>query len=385
MKTVLNIVCAGLLLLCTPAPESHATGPGGPAGPGTPSQLPVVTACEVFSIPDQTSFHYTGRVVSPATVNLVARVSGEILAVDFHEGEQVQAGQVLYRLDPVRYAAAVKNAEGKLMQCQAEYTYARADLNRNRILFKRNAVSQDVLESSERTEKVRHGELLASEAELVTARDDLRNTKITAPFTGRIGLTAFTAGNYVGNSSGTLTTLIQTNPIRVRFALSTKDMLTIYGSAQGLRDSGRVRIRLADGTDISEEGHIIIVDNMAGSKTDTIQVFAEFSNSKDRLVAGSTVVATLVKEKKNACVPAVLPTAIMHDADGAFVFVLCADSHVQKRRVTLGDMEGEAQKILSGLQAGERVVKDGKQKLSDGVQVECLTKTTNSENTQVKS
>lgn len=123
--------------------------------------------------------------------------------------------------------------------------------------------SRDVLESAERTEQVAYGELLAAEADLVTAQDDLRNTRIVAPMAGRIGVTAFTAGNYVTTSSGTLVTLVRTDPVRVRFGLSVRDMQAVFGSEEELRSLGRVRVRLADGTDYGTEGRVTIVDNTA--------------------------------------------------------------------------------------------------------------------------
>ncbi|MDY5430667.1 MAG: hypothetical protein SPG20_06605, partial [Desulfovibrio sp.] len=96
-----------------------------------------------------------------------------------------------------------------------------------------------MLESAERTEQVAYGELLAAEADLVTAQDDLRNTRIVAPMAGRIGVTAFTAGNYVTTSSGTLVTLVRTDPVRVRFGLSVRDMQAVFGSEEELRSLGR--------------------------------------------------------------------------------------------------------------------------------------------------
>ena len=184
-------------------------------------------------------------------------------------------------------------------------TLPRADLARNRSLFKKQAVSRDVLESAERTEQVAYGELLAAEADLVTAQDDLRNTRIVAPMAGRIGVTAFTAGNYVTTSSGTLVTLVRTDPVRVRFGLSVRDMQAVFGSEEELRSLGRVRVRLADGTDYGTEGRVTIVDNTAEGRTDTILVYAELANPQSRLVPESTVVVTLYRQT-DSLVPAVL-------------------------------------------------------------------------------
>ena len=233
--------------------------------------------------------------------------------------------------------------------------------------------SRDVLESAERTEQVAYGELLAAEADLVTAQDDLCNTRIVAPMAGRIGVTAFTAGNYVTTSSGTLVTLVRTDPVRVRFGLSVRDMQAVFGSEEELRSLGRVRVRLADGTDYGTEGRVTIVDNTAEGRTDTIQVYAELANPQSRLVPESTVVVTLYRQT-DSLVPAVPPSAVQHDAQGAFVYVVQEDDRVSLHRVTLGNLVGESQTVRSGLTVHERVVTDGTHKVADGMKVDYARK-----------
>lgn len=364
-----SVLLSLLLLLCA-VPLVRAAMPG----PGMPPPAPVVEVGEVLAVQDTQSRRYTGRVVSPATVSLVPRVAGEILEVGFRDGDTVQAGQMLYRIDPVRYEAAVKNARGKVVQYKAEHAYARADLARNRSLFKKQAVSRDVLESAERTEQVAYGELLlAAEADLVTAPDDLRNTRIVAPMAGRIGVTAFTAGNYVTTSSGTLVTLVRADPVRVRFGLSVRDMQAVFGSEEELRSLGRVRVRLADGTEYGTEGRVTIVDNTAEGRTDTVLVYAELANPQSRLVPESTVVVTLYRQT-DSVVPAVPPSAVQHDVQGAFVYVVQEDDRVSLRRVTLGNLVGESQAVRSGLNVHERVVTDGTHKVVDGMKVDYARK-----------
>ena len=364
-----SVLLSLLLLLCA-VPLVRAAMPG----PGMPPPAPGVEVGEVLAVQDTQSRRYTGRVVSPATVSLVPRVAGEILEVGFRDGDTVQAGQMLYRIDPVRYEAAVKNARGKVVQYKAEHAYARADLARNRSLFKKQAVSRDVLESAERTEQVAYGELLlAAEADLVTAQDDLRNTRIVAPMAGRIGVTAFTAGNYVTTSSGTLVTLVRADPVRVRFGLSVRDMQAVFGSEEELRSLGRVRVRLADGTEYGTEGRVTIVDNTAEGRTDTVLVYAELANPQSRLVPESTVVVTLYRQT-DSVVPAVPPSAVQHDVQGAFVYVVQEDDRVSLRRVTLGNLVGESQAVRSGLNVHERVVTDGTHKVVDGMKVDYARK-----------
>ena len=113
-----SLLLSLLLFLCA-VPFVRAAMPG----PGMPVPAPVVEVGEVLAVQDTQSRRYTGRVVSPATVSLVPRVAGEILEVGFRDGDTVQAGQMLYRIDPVRYEAAVKNARGKVVQYKAEHAY----------------------------------------------------------------------------------------------------------------------------------------------------------------------------------------------------------------------------------------------------------------------
>ena len=218
-----------------------------------------------------------------------------------------------------------------------------------------------------------YGELLAAEADLVTAQDDLRNTRIVAPMAGRIGVTAFTAGNYVTTSSGTLVTLVRTDPVRVRFGLSVRDMQAVFGSEEELRSLGRVRVRLADGTEYGTEGRVTIVDNTAEGRTDTVLVYAELANPQSRLVPESTVVVTLYRQT-DSVVPAVPPSAVQHDVQGAFVYVVQEDDRVSLRRVTLGNLVGESQAVRSGLNVHERVVTDGTHKVVDGMKVDYARK-----------
>lgn len=161
--------------------------------------------------------------------------------------------------------------------------------------------------------------------------------------------------------------------MRVRFGLSVRDMQAVFGSEGELRSLGRVRVRLADGTDYGTEGRVTIVDNTAEGRTDTIQVYAELANPQSRLVPESTVVVTLYRQT-DSLVPAVPPSAVQHDAQGAFVYVVQEDDRVSLRRVTLGNLVGESQTVRSGLTAHERVVTDGTHKVADGMKVDYARK-----------
>ena len=144
-----------------------------------------VTECE-----DYETRQYTGQVVSKSVVNIVARVSGEILEIGFKDGDVVHKGQMLYKLDPVQYEASVKGAEASIEKCKAELTYAQSNFNRISLLYQKQASSLDTMENAKSTLGAAKAALLSAEASLITAKDNLKNTVITAPQDGLVGVTA---------------------------------------------------------------------------------------------------------------------------------------------------------------------------------------------------
>lgn len=329
----------------------------------------IVGAEKVSEVEDHETRHYTGQVVSPSVVNIVARVSGEILEIGFKDGEVVQEGQMLYRLDPVQYEAAVKGAEASIAKCKAELAYAQSNFDRISLLYEKQASSLDTMENTKATLGAAKAALLAAEAELIKANDDLKNTVITAPQSGVVGVTAFTKGNYVTPNSGTLLTIIRIQPIRVRFSISTADLLAMFGSHKELLENGSVTIKLADGNSLGETGSIELLNNEVNPKTDAIQIYASFPNAERKLFTGSTLSVTL-SCRNGKRLPAISPSALMHDSQGSYVYVLGAQNIVEKRYVTPGNATPERQLIKSGLTPGETVVCKGSHKTLPGMTVE---------------
>ncbi len=338
---------------------------GVPAQEGDAPAAQTVRVSRVFDAEDNQQRRYTGLIVSPAVINLVSRVAGEIVEVHFRDGSAVEEGQVLFRIDPVQYEAAVKAAEAQVAQCRAELEYAQSYYNRISRLEKSNAVSKDVLESSLRSMQVCEAGLLAAEAALIAAKDHLKNTVVVSPISGTIGVTNFTRGNYVSPDSGVLAKVIQTDPVRVRFSVSTRDFLSAFGTAKEFSDNVSIRLRLADNSSYPEEGEVELINNEANQNTDTLQVYAQFGNPDLKLFPGSTV-TVILSRKKPLRAPAVLPSALMRDRDSAYVYVLDAADRVEKRPVVAGNATAAAQFILSGVEVGERVVSDGNHKVMPG-------------------
>ncbi len=352
LSLLAGVLTGGVLLAETP--------------PETPP--PLVGVGEVALLRDVGSRRYTGQVVSRSVIHVVPRVSGEILEVGFLDGAAVRKGQMLYRLDAVQYEAAVKSAEAHLAESKARLAYAQSNFERVNLLLDKNAASRDGMESAKAVFEAANASLLAAEAGLITARDNLSRTTITAPANGVAGVTALTAGNYVTPESGRLVTLVQMQPIRVRFAMSSADFLSLFGSAEELKRDAVVGIQLADGTLYPETGSVELLNNEVNARTDSLLIYATFGNKDARLMSGGTVSVTLSRKEGREAL-AVAASAVMHDAGGSYVFVVAADHTVEKRYIEAGNITRTHQFIRSGLRAGESVIVKGVHKAEPGAKI----------------
>ncbi|MBR4253887.1 MAG: efflux RND transporter periplasmic adaptor subunit [Lentisphaeria bacterium] len=334
--------------------------------PGAMKQ--VVGIAEVEDVANVQSRRYTGQVVAQAVVNVTPRVSGEILKLGFNDGDYVKKGQMLYTIEKTQYEAAVKQAEASIAEIKANLEYAQSSYDRNERLYEVNAASKDAMENTKSALGALKAAQAAAEAALVTANDNLKYTTITAAIDGLAGVTKYTEGNYITPSSGPLVTIIQMQPIRVRFSMSTGDFLSGYGSLTALKKDGQVSLKLADGSEYATDGKIEFLNNEANVKTDAIQVYASFPNADMKLIPGSTVTVTLSK-KSAAKMPAVPPSAVMHDAQTSFVYVVGEGNKLERREVELGDMTKTHQLIKSGLKTGEKVVYQGTHKVMPGDEI----------------
>ncbi|MBR2364356.1 MAG: efflux RND transporter periplasmic adaptor subunit [Lentisphaeria bacterium] len=360
-------IAAGLLMFAGAALCGQEKGKApGKKAPAMPS--PTVGVAKVFTAEDVLVRNYVGQTVSVAVVNVVPRVSGEIMKVGFADGAHVKEGQVLYKLDPVQYDATVKSCEAKIAECKAKYNYALSSYERNNALMKQNAVSRDAWENSRSAMEGSKAALLAAEAALISAKDNLKNTTIIAPIDGIAGVTNFTKGNYITPSSGALVTIVQVAPIRVRFAMSSADLLSIFDSLKDMKTNTTVKVTLADGTLLKENGKVEFLNNEVNRKTDSILLYAKFSNKNLHLYPGMTVRVTVRKDLHKK-LPAVLPSAVMHDGKTAFVYVVGANNIPAKRAIVPGNSNGQRVLIEKGLKAGETVIVAGTNKVYPGVPV----------------
>ncbi|MCR5752573.1 MAG: efflux RND transporter periplasmic adaptor subunit [Kiritimatiellae bacterium] len=331
----------------------------------------VLPIAEVTERPDFQTSRYPGKVVPIAKVDVVPQVSGEILEVAFANGQTVSKGDVLYRLDSVKYEAAVRNAESKLAECKANVQYAELSYERHKKLLESRAVSLDAVDNALSQRDSSRAAYAAAQAELVAAKDDLKHCTITAPIAGKIGSTAKTEGNYVTAGSLTLVTIVQFDPVRVKFSVSNREMLDLLagegGDLRGQDDIG-VTVQLANGTQFGPVGAIEYIENLADDATDTVTAYARFDNPERRLVPGGTVSVT-VSSKSGVLRTAIPPTAVLQDTQSPYVWVVGADGKAERRTIARGDLVGDWLFVEKGLRKGDRIVADGAHRVSRGMTV----------------
>lgn len=327
----------------------------------------ILPVTEVKSMPDHRVKNYPGRVVAIQKVDVIPQVSGEILEVCFQNGATVKEGEVLYRLDSVKYEAAVKNAESKLTECRANVKYAELSYERHKSLLETRAVALDAVDNALSQRDSSRAALAAAQAELTAAKDDLAHCTIVAPIAGKLGTTEKTKGNYVTAGSGVLVTIVQRDPIRVRFSMSNRELLELFrGPASTSRDDCNISLTLANGETYGLGGKAEYMDNASDELTDTVQIFAVFDNPERLLKAGGTVGVT-VSSKAGVMRPAIPATAILQDVRGPYVWTVSEDNRAERRYIARGDVQPNGWLFVEkGLKVGERLVAEGGHKVHKG-------------------
>lgn len=344
----------------------HRGKGGGAARPLAPVQA---ATAESQSVPHFLSG--LGTVTAASTVTVRSRVDGELMALHFQEGQQVQAGQLLAEIDPRPYQVALTQAQGQLAKDQATLANARRDLARFEKLAKTSLVSQQELDTQRSLVSETQGTIKADEGSVASAQLNLTYSRITAPIAGRVGLKQVDVGNYItsGDTSG-LVVITQTHPIDVVFSLAENalpDIMQAQKSGQPLLVEAWDRSNQT----LLTQGALLSIDNQIDVTTGTIKMKARFDNQDDKLFPNQFVNARL---KVNTLQDAiVIPTAALQMGnEGHFVWVVNSDNKVSKKSVTAGLQNSQQVVISAGLSAGERVVTDGLDRLTEGAQVEVV-------------
>ncbi len=318
--------------------------------------------------PVSRAIEFTGRVEAIDKVDIRARVSGYLEAVDFKEGDALKEGDKLFQIDSASFEAAVQQARGAVLQAESTLTNATLQRQRADELVKTSATPVATRDQRVADEKSAQGALMRTQADLKTAEVNLGYTTISSPIAGRVGRALATKGNLVGPDSGTLTLIVSQDPMFVLFPVSQREFLRIrQEGGKTTRESVLVQLRFADGSPYDQTGQIDFVDVAVDRSTDTVLVRARVANPDSVLVADQFVRVSVVGKTPDEQV--VIPqAALLADQEGTYVFVV-QDGKAATKRVKLGAEIGTGVAVETGLSVGDQVVVNGTQNLRPGAAV----------------
>ncbi|MGO4740824.1 efflux RND transporter periplasmic adaptor subunit [Bosea sp. 2KB_26] len=318
--------------------------------------------------PISKSLGFVGRISGIDKVDIRARVTGYLEEVLFKEGDMVKAGAPLYRVERDLFQAAVEKAQGALEISKSADALAVIQLERAQDLLAKAAGTVVARDQAVAQKQQTAGAIMTNQADLATAKVNLGYTSITAPISGKIGLTNVTKGNVVGPDSGVLTTIISQDPMYVTFPVSQREFLKSAEAGKHVDPKAvKVQLRFSDGSLYDQLGQIDFVNNSVDRGTDTVLVRARMPNPTGALTDGQLVrVALEVGDPQQMVV--VPQAALIADQAGVYVFAV-VDGKAVVKRLKLGGEDGPNAVVSEGLAGGEQIIVEGLQAVRPGAPV----------------
>jgi membrane fusion protein (multidrug efflux system) len=310
-------------------------------------------------------------------IEIRARVEGFLESVEFAEGTVVSKGQLLYTIDPRPFEAALARERANLAQAEADLARARQDVVRYEPLVAKNAISREEYETAVAVERAQASAVEAARAAVESANLDLSYTRVLAPESGRVGKTEVYPGTLVGRGESTLLTRIsKTDPIHVRFTLPERDYLYYARSRTERRGTAGpdlpIELELGDGSVHPHSGSFVFIDRTVDPRTGTILLEASFPNPEGIVRPGQYARVRAGVDFKKAAI--LVPQRAVSEMQGIYsVAVVDSEDTVEMRMVTPAQRIGSLWVIDDGLEAGERIVIEGLQKVRSGVRVSAAT------------
>jgi multidrug efflux system membrane fusion protein len=312
-----------------------------------------------------------GTVTPTATVTVMPNqaVSGYLTEVPFQEGQDVEKGQVLAQIDPRPYQAALDQAVGTLQRDQGILHEAQMDLDRFQKLVKLDSIARQQAEDQAYVVVQDEGTVKLDQAAVDTAKLNLSYSRITSPVAGRVGLRLVDPGNYISGSSSTGVAVVTTiKPTTVVFTVAQNDLRQVVERFRTPGVKLPVTAYSSDGSKKLATGTLYAINNQMAASTGTVTLRASFANDDEALFPNEFVNVQLLVDTLHQAV--LVPTAaVLSGAPGNYVYLVNKDNTASVHKVTLGPSDGKNTVIASGLDAGDTVVIDGTDRLSDGAKI----------------
>jgi membrane fusion protein (multidrug efflux system) len=362
IAAIVGLSAIALLAACGQS-NSGAPGAGGPPGGAMPAMPVTVLAAKVERVPSVVEA--VGQTEGAREVEVRARASGIVERQLYKEGEPVRAGATLFQIDRAPYEIALAQARAALAQEQARNEQAKRESGRLKALADDKAISQKEYDDATSTAKQSDAAIVAAQAKVRDAELNLSYTVVTAPIAGISGRAQRSEGSLVSatSDSGLLTTITQTDPIRVRFALSETEFQQLRAGGK----QGTVQLRLPDGKLYAAAGKLNFASSVVDPKLGTVQLRAEFANPDLALLPGQFVRALLTTGERDAVL--VPQLAVLQSDQGRIVWIVGADGKAAPRPVEVAGASNNQWIVVNGLKAGDQIIVDNLMKVRPGAAV----------------
>jgi multidrug efflux system membrane fusion protein len=308
-----------------------------------------------------------GSVQAFNTVSLKTRIDGQIMQVNFREGQDVRAGDLLILVDPRPYQVALEQAQANLVRDEANLRNAKVQYDRNKVLYEEGVIAKQDLDTLEASFGQYDGTIQGDKVAIDNAKLNLIYCRIVSPINGRVGLRQVDPGNYVTAAGGqAMLVITQLHPISLVFTIPEDQLQQV---AQRIRQ-GTLEVDAYSRDDQQKlaTGTLLTINNQIDQTTGTVQLKATFDNADNMLWPNQFVNAHLLLETRKNAITAPA-SAMQRGPEGTFTYVVDGNNTVQMRPVQVALTQGSTVVIAAGLQAGDRVVTDGQEKLSAGMKV----------------
>lgn len=328
--------------------------------------------------PYRPTMSFVGRLQAENDVKIQAKVTGYLDSWHFNEGDIINKGDVLYEIDPAQFKADLSSANANLASAQAEVTVSKRNFLRGKELLPKGAISASEMDKLEAKKLQADANLEGAKAQVLAAEVNLGYTQVQAPINGRIGRSAFSAGDLIGPDSGVLTSLVSIDPMKALFQISESIYLARTNEMAKKSANGEpveelvIRLELTDKSIYPHTGKMDYISNRIDENTGTLEARATIPNPDGFLRPGQYV-RVLVETPFDVPTKMIPQSAVQADQQGNYIFSVGPDNKVLRKNIEVGQRVGSRVVVMKGLADGEVVVVQGLQKVRPGQVVRTRT------------